>query len=292
MSQTTLDLNADSDSDSDSDKEIVDSQATIIDENPPFNPIRLIDCATLVESGRDILRRTGIFEYQGKGITAFYQSSGTSGSPLLKGTYLPFYGETNKLLKANDINADTQSKAWKLALRPICKFSHKILNYFEDFYELQISASIDSPFWDGTCYRDFVLSHDFNEITGEFVLLPNQIPSSNNFSEMDCARHIEIETGQINDFLRSSGARIGKRQIEVYQQQRQEAERLAEMYALQQQQQQEEDIKEPPGSLKLDKGGKNLKKQKKTKKSKKTNKKMKSNKKRKTRKQGISIKYK
>jgi hypothetical protein len=100
---------------------------------------------------------------------------------------------------------------------------------------------------------------------------------------MDCARHIEMETGEINDFLRRHGARIGKRQIEVYQREQQEAVRLAEMYALQQQQQ-EEDIKEPPGSLKLDKGGKSLKKQKKTKNQKKSNKKRKTRKQRKTRK--------
>jgi hypothetical protein len=77
----------------------------------------------------------------------------------------------------------------------------------------------------------------------------------------------------------------------VYQlrrkQERQEAQRLADMSALHKAQL-EENIKEPPepGSLKLDKGGKSLKKQKKTKNQKK------SNKKRKTRKQKKTRKYK
>jgi hypothetical protein len=265
------------DSDQDSDRDSFDSQATVVIEDDIFNPIRLLYSAELIDTTPDpkrrINRRMGIFEYEGKGVSAFYQSSGTSGSPLLKDTYLPFYGETKKLLKAIDINPLTQSKAWKIALKPHCNLSYKILNYFEEFYELQISASIDSPFWDRLSYREFVLSHEWNEITGEFELLPSPIPHSGNFSQMDCDTRIEMEKGEINKFLRTSGARIGERQIEAYllqeQQEKEEAQRLSEMYELQQDQFKKEDIKEPPGSLKLDKGGKSLKKRKKSKKSKK-----------------------
>jgi hypothetical protein len=267
-----------------SDRESFDSQATVVIEDDAFNPIRLINCATLIEPTRDIVRRMGIFEYEGKGITAFYQSSGTSGSPLLRGTYVPFYGETKKLLKAIDINMNTQSKAWKIALRPHCNFSHKILNYFEEFYELQISASIDSIFWDETHYRDFVLSREWNEITRDFDLLPERIPHSGHFSEMDCARRIEMETGQINEFLRSNKVKIslklGELPVkELQQKEEQEGQRrLEEMYALQQQQLEEEDKKEKIGRLKTDAGGKGIK----TKKQKKYNKQNKSKKQKKT----------
>ena len=286
MSQTTLDLNAESDSDDES----VDSQATVVIEDNTFNPIRLIDCATLVESGRDILRRMGIFEYQGKGIAAFYQGSGTSGAPALKGTYLPFYGETNKLLKAIDINftIKSQLETWKTPLKEITKLSRSVLNYFEDFYEVQISASIDSPFWNRLSSRDFILSHEWNKDTREFVPLPEPIPSSGHFSEIYCARRIVMETGEINDFLRGYGARIGEIQIDAYllrrqrerQQQRQEAEearRLADMSALHQAEL-EENNEEKRGRLKTEEGGRSLRKRKKSKKSKKTNKKRKTRK--------------
>jgi hypothetical protein len=280
MSQN-LDLDLDSDSES------VDSQATVVIEDDTFNPIELIDCATLIESGRRITRRMGIFKYEDKGITAFYQSSGTSGASALNGTYVPFYGETNKLLKAVDVFPNTQGKAWKIALRNVheIRIDHSILNYFQHFYELQISASIDSRFWNGLPYRDFILSHEWDEKIGKFVeLLPSPILHSGNFSEMDCASRIEMEKGEINKFLRASGATLGEGQIEAYQlqqeQEKEEAHRLAEMYELQQQQQQqEEDIKESPGRLKIEKGGKSLKKRK-IKKSKNLNKK--SNKRKKT----------
>jgi hypothetical protein len=263
----------------DSDTESVDSQATVVIEDDTFNPIRLINCATLIESERGINRRMGIFQYEGKGITAFYQSSGTSGAPALNGTYVPFYGETNKLLKAIDVFPNTQNNPWKIALRNENKImiDHTVLNYFQHFYELQISASIDSSFWNRLSYRDFVLSHEWNETTnelnektGDFVPLSDPIPYSGNFSQMDCARHIEMEKGEINKFLRTWGARLGEGRIEAYQlqqqQQESEAARLAEMYELYKDQLEEEGIKEPPGGLKLDKGGKSLKKRKKTKK--------------------------
>jgi|688.fasta_scaffold106670_4 hypothetical protein len=252
-----------------------DSQATVIIEDDTFNPIRLIDCATLVEPGRRITRRMGIFQYEGKGITAFYQGSGTSGAPALKGTYLPFYGETNKLLKAIDVFLNTQSNPWKISLRNVheIRIDHSVLNYFSRFEDLQISASIDSQFWNGLSYRDFILSHDFNEDTGEFVLLSDPIPHTAHFSEMPCDKHIEMEKGEINDFLRSSGATLGEGIIEEYQlQQKKEAERLAEMYALHQEQLEEEDIKEPLRGLKIDKGGKSLKKRRKTRNQKKSKK--------------------
>jgi hypothetical protein len=221
------------DFDSDSDAESVDSQATVIVEDDTFNPIRLIDCATLIEPDRRINRRMGIFDYEGKGITAFYQSSGTSGASALNGTYVPFYGETNKLLKAIDVFPNTQSNPWKIALRNKNKImiDHSVLNYFQHFYELQISASIDSSFWNRLSYRDFVLSHEWNE-TGDFVPLPEPIPYSGNFSQMDCARRIKMETGQINDLLRTSGARISEGRIEEYQlqqQQQEEGSRVAEV---------------------------------------------------------------
>jgi hypothetical protein len=276
MSQT-LDLS--SDSKADSDDESVDSQATIIDKNPLFNPIIFIDCAKLIEPHRNIVRLMGIFEYQGKGRTAFYKTSGKSRSAIFRDAYVPFYGETNKLIKPNQVNPDIKNKDWKIALKPYCNFSHKILDFFEDFYEFQISASINSTFWNRSHYRSFILSHDFNEHTGEFIPLPEPIPSSDNFSEMGCNRDIIMETGEINDFLRRCGARIAEREIEAYQLQEQEAkeaERLAEMSALHQVQLEEE--KEPPGSLKLDKGGRSLKKRRKTRKSKKTKKTKKSKK--------------
>lgn len=197
-----------------------DSQATDIVEDDMFNPIRLIVCATLIERIRRINRRMGIFSYEGKGNTAFYQGSGTSGAPALKGTYLPFYGETNKLLKAVDVFPSQQSKDWKISLRNDhnIKIDHAVLDYFRRFEDLQISASINSSFWNGLSYRVFILSHEWNETTGEFVPFPNgqTIPYSNNFSEMDCVKRLEMERGQINDFLRASGARIGEGQIEAY----------------------------------------------------------------------------
>ena len=262
-----------------------DSQATDIVEDDTFNPIRLVICATLVESGRDILRRMGIFQYEG--VTAFYQGSGTSGAPVLEGTYLPFYGETNKLLKAANVFTGKQSKTWKIALRNEhnIKIDYAILDYFSRFEDLQISASIDSHYWNGSSYRNFILSHEWNTDTGEFVPLPEPIPSSNKFSEIDCARRIEMETGEINDFLRSSKARLDEGQIEAYQLQKQaETEQIAEMYALHQAQLEEEDIREAPRGLKLEKGGKSLKKRRKTRNQKKSKKKRKTRKQRKTRK--------
>ena len=268
MSQI-LDLG--SDSKADSDGESVDSQATIIDDDPPFNPIRLIDCAKLIEPQRDIIRLMGIFEYQGKGITAFYKTSGKSRSAGLKDTYLPFYGETDKLLKPNQINPDIKNKAWKIALKPYCNFSYKILDFFEDFYEFQISASINSTFWNSSHYRGFILSHDFNEDTGEFDLLPEPIPSSDNFSEMGCNRDIVMETNQINDFLRSNRARTAEREIDAYRLQQQ-----------QQLQEEDEDDEEKIRNLKREEGG--SKKRKKTRKSKKSKKYRKSRKYRKSKK--------
>lgn len=253
--------------DAESDTESLDSQATVVIEDDTFNPIRLIDCAALIEPGRDIVRRMGIFEYQGKRNTALYQSSGTSGSPLLGGTYVPFYGETNKLLKAIDINPNTQRNDWKMVIKEICKLAHSILNYFEDFYELQISASIDSPFWNRLSCRDFILSREWNEITREFDLLPEPIPHSGHFSEMDCARRIVMETGEINDFLRSNKVKIGERQIEAYRLQQQ-----------QQQQLEEEDNKEKIGRLKTEEGGTNKRKSNKRKSKKLKSKKRKSKK--------------
>ena len=296
--------------DLDSDTESVDSQATVVIEDDTFNPIRLIDCATLIEPNRPRNRRMGIFDYEGKTITAFYQSSGTSGAPALSGTFVPFYGETNKLLKAIDVNPFTQSNPWKIALRNENKImiDHDVLNYFQHFYELQISASIDSSFWNRLSYRDFVLSHEWNETTdelnkktGEFVSLPEPIPHSGNFSQMGCARRIQMETDELNDFLRRYGARISEGQIESYRQQQkqeeEEASRLAEMYELHQAQKEEEGIKETPepGTIKLeeedpDKGGKRKsrksKKRRKTRKSKKLNKRKsrKSNKRKKSKK--------
>ena len=242
-----------------------DSQATVIVED---DIIRLINCAMLIEPERDIVRRMGIFQYEGKGITAFYQGSGTSGAPALEGTYLPFYGETDKLLKAIDVFLDTQNKPWKIALRNVHEINidHSVLNYFSRFEDLQISASIVSRYWNGSPrYKDFILSRSFNEDTGEFVPLPEPIPTSNKFSEIDCARHIVMETGEINDFLRSSGATLGEKVIKEYQ-------LLKEMYDLYQDQLEEEGIKEPPGTKKLDKGGKSLKKRRKTNKRKKSKK--------------------
>lgn len=265
-----------------------DSQATVIVE---YDIIRLINCAMLIEVERDIVRRIGIFQYEGKGITAFYQGSGTSGAPALEGTYLPFYGETDKLLKAIDVFLDTQNRPWKIALRNVHEINidHSVLNYFSRFEDLQISASIDSRFWNGSpFYRGFILSRDFNEDTGEFVPLPEPIPHSNIFSGIDCARHIVMETGEINDFLRSSGATLGEGVIEEYQLQQQEEKeekaKLDEMYALHQQQLEEEDIREPPGGLKLDKGGKSLKKRRKTRNQNKSNKRKKTNKRKKSKK--------
>jgi hypothetical protein len=246
---------------------------------------------------RRITRRIGIFEYEGKPITAFYQSSGTSGASALNGTYVPFYGETNKLLKAIDVFPNTQSNPWKIALRNENEImiDHSVLNYFQHFYELQISASIDSSFWNRLSYRDFVLSHEWNEATDDFFPLPQSIPYSDNFSQMDCARRIETETGQINDLLRGNGARISEGRIEAFRlqqkQEEEEAAKLADMYELYQDQLEEEGIKESPGTLKLNKGGKSSKKRKKSKKSKNLNKgkSKKSNKRKKTRK---SNKYK
>lgn len=290
MSQT-LDLHADSDDES------VDSQATVVIPDDIFNPISLIDCATLFEPQRDIVRLMGIFKYKGKGITAFYKTSGKSRSAILRDAYLPFYGETDKLIKPNQTNPDIKNKAWKIALKPYCNFSYKILDFFEDFYEFQISASINSTFWNGSSYRSFILSHDFNEETGEFVLLPNPIPSSDNFSEMGCDKNIVMETNQINDFLRGNGARIAEREIEAYllqrQQQRKEAEeaqRLAEMYALHQAQLEETQSEEKLDRLKTEEGG--TRKRKKTRNQKKSKKQKKTNKKRKTRKHMKSKKYK
>ena len=80
------------DPDQNSDRDSFDSQATVVIEDDTFNPITLLYSAELIDPKSRINRRMGIFKYEGKGISAFYQSSGTSGSPLLRGTYVPFYG--------------------------------------------------------------------------------------------------------------------------------------------------------------------------------------------------------
>jgi hypothetical protein len=186
-----------------------------------YSPITFVECAVghlEDETDRIII----IFDYIGHPRSAFYASSGTSMNSGLKGTYFPFYGETNKLLKASDvIEPDHPREGWKKILIKKLNFlklkkGFSFFNYFKDFFELQISASIDSKFWMISYpeIRSFVLSHSFNQETGNFDLEPvdRHIGTTDayrpDFLGRDKCMRLRMATGQINKFLEDQGVKV------------------------------------------------------------------------------------
>jgi hypothetical protein len=187
----------------------------------PYSPIKFVECAVgHLEDDAD--RIIIIFDYIGHPRSAFYASSGTSMNSGLKGTYFPFYGETNKLLKASDVNQpDDPREDWKKILIKKLFFlklkkGFSFFSYFKNFFELQISASIDSKFWmiSHPELRSFVLSHSFNTETGNFDLEPvdRHIGTTDtyrpDFLGRDKCIRLKMETGQINNFLKDQGVEI------------------------------------------------------------------------------------
>ena len=200
-----------------------DSNATqpYDEEFIPYSPITFVECALAHLEDEDD-RIIILFDYVGHPRTAFYASSGTSMNSGLKGTYFPFYGETNKLLKASDvIEPDHPREGWKKILIKKLNFlklkkNFSFFNYFKDFFELQISASIDSNFWmiNYPKIRSFVLSHSFNQETGNFDLEPpdRHIGTTDtyrpDFLGRDKCIRLKMATGQINKFLEDQGVEI------------------------------------------------------------------------------------
>jgi len=148
-----------------------------------YDPIKVIDCATMIDPKNHAKRRIALFQFENEPITAFYQSTGSSSSSrisnLLAGTYFPFYGETKKLLKAMDVYRQTINQSWKKKINEmidICKFSKSVLNYFNNYFELQISASIDSQYWQQPqlkkC-RSFILHNNYDPIVDDFSPTPS-----------------------------------------------------------------------------------------------------------------------
>jgi hypothetical protein len=193
------------------------------DEFILYSPISYVECAVAHLEG-EADRIIILFDYVGHPRSAFYASSGTSMNSGLKGTYLPFYGETNKFLKASDVRQPNDPReGWKKILiehpdikKLKLKKDFSFFKYFKDFFELQISASIDSKFWKIAFpeMRSFVLSHSFNEETGTFVSEPldRHIGTTDTYrpdllGTGGCFR-LKMETGDINNFLKDQGVEV------------------------------------------------------------------------------------
>ena len=205
--------------DFDDDAESVDSQATVVIEDNTYNPITYIDCAMVEDCKLNIHRKIIILQFDGKSPTAMYQSSGTSNKfNTLAGTYLPFYGMNVKFLKAIDVDPRSHRCKWKREFNSIIPYDDSIMDYFLNFYELQISAFLGSPFWTTENYMGFanrILSHEYDEVTNTFAYSKKgRIPSDNSnltpLGDRICVKHFDAnDEKSINAFLISNKVLTG-----------------------------------------------------------------------------------
>jgi len=114
--------------------------------------------------GDRIVRKVVVYKYMFEDselTTAFYRSSGTSFKTgcFMANTFVPFYGETDdgKLIKAQRANTLSKQnvKLWKLLLdKTSIHLRVNVLNYFDNFTELQISAYLGGGFWECEMNQD------------------------------------------------------------------------------------------------------------------------------------------
>lgn len=208
-----------------SDDESVDSQKTVdLGQNeqnhkktePKITATAVINDEPDSKTGEVTKRKVIICDYLYEGQkkkTAFYQSSGSSHgtSALLKNTFFPFYGEDKNghLIKAPELVHDSYLNVpkWKSQLRASPFFLPRtIIQYFNNYSEMQISACLGEGWWSTPTGENAVHAVAQHKWDGEKY---NKVRATCEITE-DKLKGKQItlhpKTREINSFLLDNGA--------------------------------------------------------------------------------------